>query len=321
MSLDTAIPGRVVIDAVVDDRVRVADEVIALTIRALDEDLPLWEPGAHLDIELPGGLIRQYSLFGDPADRRRLRIAVLREQESRGGSEAVHALEVGTPVTVRAVRNHFPLAPAPEYVFVAGGIGIVPLLPMIEAAEREGRPWQLHYSGRATSSMAYADVLRDTHGMAVSLYASESGERADIEGLIAGAAADAGLYCCGPARLTEAFEQACVAAGKQGNIERFAAAADASADILRPDDEPFDVHLARTGVTVTVEPGQTILAAAEDAGGDVFGSCEEGICGTCETRVIEGDVDHRDSVLCGRDTGTMMICVSRSLSRRLVIDA
>ncbi|GAA1466483.1 PDR/VanB family oxidoreductase [Microbacterium thalassium] len=321
MTIEAIIPARLDLAAVVEDSVRVADEVVAVTIRTTADDLPQWEPGAHLDIELPGGIIRQYSLCGDPDDRRRLRIAVLREQESRGGSRAVHDLAVGTSVRILAIRNHFPLDAADHYVFVAGGIGIAPLLPMIAHAEASGAPWVLHYAGRSISSMAYADALVDQHGPRIALYAREEGARLDLDAVIAGAPTDAGLYCCGPAGMMEQFEQACLMHDRDGHMERFAAAADKSADIVRPDDEAFEVHLARTGVTVQVQPGQSILAVAEEAGGDVFGSCEEGICGTCETRVIEGNVDHRDDVLCGRDTGTMMICVSRALSRRLVIDA
>lgn len=315
---EIAASNRVVYDAVVSDVERVADAIVAVTFAA-DTDLPAWEPGAHIDLELPNGKIRQYSLCGPREQRRQLRIAVLREQDSRGGSIAVHELAPGTPVRILAIRNHFSMAEADEYVFIAGGIGIAPLMPMIDAAQAHGIPWTLHYSGRSLSSMAYAAVLQDAHPERVVLYPSARHRRIDLNAVLSASGPGAGLYCCGPARLMEEFELTCARQGLEGHLERFAAAADTSADLT--DDRAFEVHLARTGITVTVEPGQSILQVAEAAGGDVFASCEEGICGTCETRVIEGEVDHRDSVLCGRDTGTMMICISRALGSRLVLDA
>ncbi|OJV93950.1 MAG: hypothetical protein BGO47_00505 [Microbacterium sp. 67-17] len=315
---ELAASDRVIYEAVVSEVARVADAIVAVTFAA-DTDLPPWDPGAHIDLELPNGKIRQYSLCGPHHRRRELRIAVLREQASRGGSIAVHELAVGTPVRILAVRNYFPLGESDEYVFIAGGIGIAPLMPMIEAVEARGIPWTLHYSGRSLSSMAYSTSLQEAYPDRVMLYPSAHGRRIDLRAVLSSTAPGAGLYCCGPARLMKEFEETCALQGVEGHLERFAAAADTTADLS--EDRPFEVHLARTGITVMVEPGQTILEVAEAAGGDVFASCEEGICGTCETRVIEGDVDHRDSVLCGRDTGTMMICISRALGSRLVIDA
>lgn len=307
------------LEATVVERMVEADDIVSLVLVPPEgESLPVWEPGAHVDIELPGGLTRQYSLSGNPADVGRYTITVLNEPGGRGGSRATHALEPGSSVRLRGVRNHFVLTEEPAYVFFAGGIGITPLLPMIEEVARLGVPWQLHYAGRSRSSMAFVERLLTEHPSHVALYARDEGTSLDLAGAIEGAQG-AALYCCGPSRLINAAEDLCHALGRELHLERFAA--DDSIVVSAPGDQPFEVHLAQTGITVVVEPGQSILDVAEAVGADVFGSCLEGICGTCETRVLGGVPDHRDSVLNGDDTGTMMICVSRSAGRLLTLDA
>jgi ferredoxin-NADP reductase len=305
-------------ELVVVERRLAAQDVVVLDLAARDAgELPAWEPGAHLDIEPPGtGVVRQYSLCGDPADRRRYRIAVLSEATGRGGSAAMHRLRIGAPVAIRAIRNHFALEPADRYVFVAGGIGITPLVPMIGAAAAAGIPWELHYAGRGAASMAFASELAGEHPEGVTLYPKAEGAALDLAGVSA-RQPGAAMYCCGPARMLQAAEA--LAGPTEVHLERFVA--DATAEVDRDGDEPFDVHFAQSGITVRVAPGESILAVGEAAGADVFGSCLEGICGTCETRVIEGIPDHRDSVLNSADTGTMMICVSRAACRRLTLDA
>lgn len=307
------------LEVTVAERVVEADEIVSFVLAAPEgESLPAWEAGAHIDIELPGGLIRQYSLSGSPADIGRYTITVLNEPNGRGGSSALHSLEPGSTVRLRGVRNHFVQEQDSAYVFLAGGIGITPLLPMIEAASALGVPWQLHYTGRSRSAMAFADRLVNEHPSHVTLYARDEGYSLDLADIIS-SAGGAALYCCGPSRMIDACESVCRTLGRELHLERFAA--DESIVVSAADDQPFDVLLAQTGITITVDPGQSILDVAEAAGADVFGSCLEGICGTCETRVLDGRPDHRDSVLNGDDTGTMMICVSRSLNPRLTLDA
>jgi ferredoxin-NADP reductase len=306
----------------VTSRVIEAEGVVSLELSdPSGDELPEWQPGAHIDLEVGADrLIRSYSLCGDPSERSVYKIAVLRETDGRGGSIAVHEeLHESSSVRMVGLRNHFAVESAESYVFVAGGIGVTPLLPMIAEAERSGKPWQLHYAGSSTGSMAFAGQLVDSYGDHVTLYPKSEGTRLDLERALAMAPSGAGVYCCGPARLLSAFEDACAQRGLKARIERFEA--DQAAIAERSDDSPFEVYFAQTDVTITVNPGESILDLAEQAGADVFGSCLEGICGTCETRVIEGTPDHRDSVLSGSPTNTMMICVSRAACPRLILDA
>jgi ferredoxin-NADP reductase len=322
---------------VVDALEPAADGVLTVTLRDPDgAELPRWEPGAHIDVELgmtdrtePGlphadgrlgsGVVRQYSLCGEPADRRAWRIAVLREPESRGGSRHVHErLTVGAKLRVDGPRNHFPLLDATEYLFIAGGIGITPIVAMIEATEASGRPWSLLYGGRRRASMAFLDRLAG-YGDRVSIRPQDETGLLDLGVLPAQPTAGTLVYCCGPEPLLAAVEQRCAGwpAGAL-QVERFTARpCDTSADT------GFDVELAQTGRVVTVAPGVSILRALETAGVAVLSSCQEGTCGTCETAVLRGRVEHRDSVLteAERNAGDlMMICVSRSRDPLLVLD-
>jgi ferredoxin-NADP reductase len=269
--------------------------------------------------QLHPGLVRQYSLCGEPADRRAWRIAVLREPESRGGSRHVHErLTVGAKLRVDGPRNHFPLLDATEYLFIAGGIGITPILPMIDAAEASGRAWRLLYGGRRRSSMAFLDRLAG-HGDRVSIRPQDETGLLDLDVLPAQPRPGTLVYCCGPEPLLSAVEQRCAGwpAGTL-RVERFTPRpCDAS------EDTGFEVELAQSGRMVSVAPGVSILRALETAGVAVLSSCREGTCGTCETPVLRGRVEHRDSVLteAERDAGDfMMICVSRSRDPLLVLD-
>ena len=277
--------------------------------------LPAWTPGAHIDVELPGGLTRQYSLCGDPADSGRWRIGVLREADGRGGSRWIaDELTEGAILRVRGPRNNFPLQPAGRYVFVAGGIGITPLLPMIRAVEATGADWVLHYGGRTRGSMAFLAEL-SRFGDRVRVYPQDEVGLLDL-----GAVLDepgALVYCCGPTGLIEALEARCPAGMLR--VERFTAVPVA----VEGPDSAFEVVCERSGVTVTVPPGTTVLQAVEDAGVDVLSSCAKGICGTCETAVLGGEPDHRDSLLTEEEKAagdTMLICVSRCRGARLVLD-
>ncbi|MEV8366683.1 PDR/VanB family oxidoreductase [Streptomyces niveus] len=302
-------------------RIESADEVLALTLARPDGGpLPVWRPGAHVELLLGDGMLRHYSLCGDPADRLSWRIAVLRVPDSRGGSAYVHdKLHAGVPVRVRGPRENFAFRPAGRCLFVAGGIGITPLLPMVAAAEAAGVEWRLLYGGRNLASMAFLDELA-VYGDAVRVVPQDRFGLPDIDGYLGAPDEGTLVYCCGPEPMLTAVEDRCRAwpAGVL-QVERFQAAELPSSAA----ESAFDVVLARSDLTLRVPPGRSVLEVARAAGAPVLSSCAEGICGTCETEVLEGEPDHRDSVLSPeeRESGeTMMICVSRARGARLVLD-
>lgn len=304
-------------ELVVTEREFVADGVLSLTLRhPLGEELPAWEPGAHVDVVLGGGLERQYSLCGDPADRRAWRIAVLREPNGRGGSSYVHEqLGAGDKVRVRGPRNHFALAPAARYRFVAGGIGITPILPMLAATQAAGADWTLLYGGRTRESMAFTGEL-ERYGDRVTIAPQDECGLLDLDSVLTGVPAGTLVYCCGPGPLLDAVEVRCPAGLLR--VERFRPKVQETVG-----DGEFEVELARSGRTLTVPADVSVLDTVRGAGVEVLFSCTEGTCGTCETDVLEGTPDHRDSVLTDeeREAGeTMLICVSRCLGKRLVLD-
>lgn len=299
-----------------------ADNVVVMQLRdPSGKDLPAWTPGAHIDLLLEPTLVRQYSLCGDPADASVWQIAVLREPSGRGGSQFVHdKLNEGDLVTVRGPRNHFELRPSPAYLFIAGGIGITPILTMVDAADRRGADWTLVYGGRNHGSMAFAQHLAERFGEKVVLHPQDVAGMIDLPGLLADPRPDTLVYCCGPAPLLDAVTDHCSGWSTGSlHIERF---------VAKELDDPvvagnFEVELAHLGKTITVTPDQTILQAVTDAGAQVLSSCEAGTCGTCETAVIAGEVDHRDSLLTPEEQAandTMMICVSRAACPKLVLD-
>ncbi|MFL6089593.1 MAG: cytochrome P450/oxidoreductase [Aeromicrobium sp.] len=309
------------VDLQVAARRDVADGVVELTLaEPSGAPLPAWNAGAHIDLVLNPSLTRQYSLCGSTADESSWKVGVLLDPESRGGSAYVHKkLEEGATVRVRGPRNHFPLVSSPRYQFIAGGIGITPIVAMIEAAEARGADWNLLYLGRSRASMAFLD--RFEGDKRVTLAPRDEGDRFDLTSLLGTPQPGTLVYCCGPSALLDAVEEAC-APWPDGSLhlERFAAkVVEASEHAL----DSFEVECARSGVTVTVADGTTIFEAVENAGVEVLGSCMEGICGTCECDVLEGTPDHRDSVLSKSDRergDTIMTCVSRSLSEKLVLD-
>ena len=301
-----------------------ADDVVSVRLRdAGGADLPTWTPGAHLDLVLPSGLIRQYSLCGDPADRTSYLVAVLRERAGRGGSAEIHDTAlVGRTLEVRGPRNHFTLEPAPAYVFLAGGIGITPLVAMARAAARSRTPWRLHYGGRSRRSMAFVDELSRLaeagDGQVVHAPQDAVG-LLDLDVIIAGAPPEAAIYACGPEGMLRAAQSAGDAAGRTVSIERFAAASHPD----RPASAAFEVELCRSGLRLPVPPDRSMLEVIRDVLPDVPYSCEEGYCGTCEVRVVDGVPDHRDDILspAQRAAGDLvMICVSRSASGVLSLD-
>jgi ferredoxin-NADP reductase len=299
----------------------VADDIVEISLVTPDgTPLPPWTPGAHIDVVLDQDLTRQYSLCGSPADPDRYQVAVLKAPGSRGGSERVHALSAGDPIRIRGPRNHFPLLAAPRYIFVAGGIGITPMLPMIEAADAAGAEWELHYGGRSLSSMAYLTRL-STYGDKVNLVPQDEKGILDLAGILGTPQPGVLVYCCGPEPLLAAVESACTSWPPGAlHLERFAA----KPREIDGADDSFELVLQRSGLSVTVGADQSVFEAMRAAGVPVLGSCLEGICGTCETGVVEGRVDHRDSVLDEdeqEENDAMMVCVSRCLSARLVLDA
>jgi ferredoxin-NADP reductase len=311
---------------VVARRETVADGVVRLTLAHPDgAALPAWAPGAHLDLLLAPGLERQYSLCGDPADRSVLRVAVLREPAGRGGSQYVHdKVAEGARIRARGPRNRFPLADAGRYLFVAGGIGITPLLPMIGAVAARGAEWRLVYGGRSRASMAFAAPLAAAHPDRVELCPQDETGLLDLDSLLGAPGADTAVYCCGPEPLLVAVEERC-AAWPPGALhtERFAARPVAPPAAGGREGEAFEVELAASGRTVTVPPDRSILQVVEEAGIQVLSSCREGTCGTCETDVLAGEPDHRDSLLTPDERAAndvMFICVSRCRSGRLVLD-
>jgi ferredoxin-NADP reductase len=315
------------VDAEVRCREAVADGVVTLTLAdPTGAELPEWAPGAHIDLLLTPSLVRQYSLCGDTANRAEWKVGVLLDPDSRGGSQFVHdKLQEGTSVRVRGPRNHFPLVGSPRYLFIAGGIGVTPMMPMIAAAKAAGADWSLLYGGRTRSSMAFVDDLR-RHGDRVTVCARDAQNganfRANLGSALSSAQENTLVYCCGPDGLLSAVEDACKTWPEGSlHIERFSAKAldEPSPDAL----ETFEVECQRSGITLSVPADKSIYQACEEAGVDVLGSCMEGVCGTCECDVLEGEPDHRDSVLNDAEKArndVMMTCVSRSRSERLVLD-
>ena len=301
-----------------------SDGVLSVTFEALDQSpLPSWSAGAHIDLHLPGVITRQYSLCGSSDNQLEWRIAVLREPAGRGGSAAVHdKLRPGDIVDVVGPRNNFVMDDSPAYLFIAGGIGITPMVPMMERAEATGATWRLVYGGRSRASMAFVRDLEERYEGHVTVWPQDDQGLLDLDGLLTVPHADTLVYCCGPEALLSAVESRC-GAWTHGalRVERFAA---------KPRDEPdpsteseFEVVLSRSGSTITVPAGMSVLEALEANGIDAPNSCREGICGTCETAVIEGVPEHRDSLLSEDEraaSDTMMICVGRSKCPRLVLD-
>ncbi|MCR0982694.1 PDR/VanB family oxidoreductase [Roseomonas populi] len=299
----------------------VAPGILALDFEAEDgSGLPPFEPGSHVDLHLPDGSVRQYSLCGDPADRTTYRIAV-RDVKGGRASRFVHRGELrpGVVVTLGLPRNNFAFDAAANYLFVAGGIGITPLLPMMRAATQAGARWTLLLCAPRSADAPFIREARALGGE-VSVHASEEGTRLDVAERLRDAPSDTLLYCCGPERLMLAVEEA-TSHWPEGSVrfEWFTARARPEGEVS----DTFEVECAQAGITLTVPEDRTVLQVLNDAGLSVPCSCEQGVCGTCEVPVLEGEVDHRDSILSASERAantTMMTCVSRAKSSRLVLD-
>ncbi|WP_224766891.1 PDR/VanB family oxidoreductase [Janibacter melonis] len=287
------------------------------------ESLPRWEPGAHLSLHLSNGLVREYSLCSDPDDTSRWTVAVQRAPESRGGSRHIHdELSIGAEVLVDGPKNLFELdGSAARHLLVAGGIGITPIVAMARALHQRGADWHLLYTGRSRDVMAFVDEVSNLPTERVTVHVDdEVGGFADLGAVLGAIDDETVVYCCGPAALMEAVEVSVPDPGRL-RLERFRAPEVAPS--AEESDGTFDVVIHSTGERVAVPPGTSVLDALVEAGHDMPSSCTEGICGTCETGVISGEIDHRDFLLTDEEKAsgcTMCICVSRCRSAELVLD-
>lgn len=311
-----------------------AEGIISIELRPAAEGVafPAFTPGAHIDLHLGNGLVRSYSLCmpaSEPGARHpSYRVGVLRDRGSRGGSRWVHEqLRVGQTITISAPRNHFELdASASHSVLVAGGIGVTPLLCMLRQLTSEGRSVEMVYCARNRREAAFVEDIEDlaaAHGVSVQWhFDQEAGQPPQLAALLAGKGAGSHYYCCGPTAMLDAFEATCGQLGyPHVHIERFAAVE------LPPDaqDGAFDVYLEQSDKTVHVPAGKSLLDALLDEGVACDHSCKEGVCGSCEVRVLDGEIEHHDGILTKKEKESnqvMMVCVSRAKSQspRLVLD-
>lgn len=303
-----------------------ADGVVQLRLAAPDgKPLPRWAPGSHIDVECGDtGLSRQYSLCGDPDDAGALEIAVLRGPDSRGGSAWVHgSVSVGDRLRIRGPRNHFRFDEGCQRaIFIAGGIGITPVSAMARRARALGIDYEFHYCGRSRRAMAMLDALQALHGDRLHVYAGDEGRRADFASLLAQPDPRTHVYACGPQRMLDTLAAYCEAWPEDAlRVEHFVSklgTLDASKE------QPFTVELKDSGLVMEVPADQTLLTALRGANIDVQSDCEEGLCGSCEVRVLAGQVDHRDVVLTRSEREAnrrMMACCSRACGGgRLVLE-
>jgi ferredoxin-NADP reductase len=299
------------------------DNVVALTLAAPDGgELTPWYAGAHLDLLLPSGRMREYSLCGDPGDRFHYRIAVRRIPGGGGGSIEVHdTIEVGDTLRIKGPRNAFPLAlpgygsPAQRLRFIAGGIGITPILPMLAAAERLGLDWSMIYTGRSADSIPFLEELA-RYGDKITIRTDDDHGLPTPDDLLGTVTAGTAVYCCGPVPMLGAIRVALVGrADVELHFERFSPPPVENG-------RPFTVTLASTGDQIPVSATESALAAIRRDLPSVPYSCQQGFCGTCKVRVLEGTVEHRDNILTEpeRDAGVMLTCVSRAEGEHLRLD-
>lgn len=296
-------------------RRQLTSRIIELELESADSSpLPGWEPGAHIDLRLGDDLVRQYSLVPSPdGSRGTWTVAILIEDEGRGGSRLIErSLHVGSTVNASGPRNHFPLVPASSYLFIAGGIGVTPIIAMCRAAEAQGATWRFAYLGRSRETMAYVHELEREFPGRIDVYESVGGERYDVAAAVGARRQDEHVYCCGPDRLMSAVEDAMLSPDQLPyvHLEHFQPReTDASPNL------EFRVYAVASDVEFVVPADESVLMAADFEGLVVPGDCLEGTCGSCETRVVRGEIDHRDSILSPQqrsESATMMICVSRA---------
>jgi tetrachlorobenzoquinone reductase len=298
-----------------------APDILSYELRPLDGgNLPAFTAGAHIDLALPNGLVRSYSLLNPQSERHRYVIAVQKDRGSRGGSKWVHDnFRAGGMLSVSSPRNNFALDESAEKsVFIAGGIGITPILSMIERLSAIGRDWELIYCSRTRGGTPFVESLGKYRAVRFNFDQEPGGKMLDIGAAVRAAPENGHLYCCGPVPMLDAFEQATKDLPRERVHVEYFTAKEAPAV-----EGGFKVVLAKSGRELAVPPGKTILGALSDIGIDVPHSCTEGVCGTCETKVLEGIPDHRDVILTDAERAankTMMICCSGSKSEKLVLD-
>lgn len=302
------------------------EDIIELELRPTDGKLPSFEPGSHIDVHIELGLIRQYSLCNAPDDGERYVIGVLRDPQSRGGSVAIHEhLREGSRVGISAPRNHFPLQVGSRSLLLAGGIGVTPMLCMAQALHAAGTEFALHYCARSRSKAAFLDRLesgpfRDK----VHLHFDDGTEaqKLNIAQLLKGAAArEEEVYVCGPSGFIDWVCQAADHAGVAKQRVHFEYFSAKSFDTSK--DGAFDVKLASSGQVFHIPADRSVSSVLLEAGIDIYTSCEEGTCGTCVTRVLEGEVEHRDVFLTDEEHASgdqFTPCCSRARSALLVLD-
>lgn len=298
-----------------------APNILSYELRSLEScELPPFTAGAHIDITLPNGLVRSYSLVNPQSERHRYVIAVQKDRASRGGSKWLHEnFRAGDILTVNGPRNNFALdETAEKSIFIAGGIGITPILSMVERLCALGRDWELIYCSRKRSDTAFLDSLEKKPQVRFNFDNEPGGKMLDITAVLRAVPANGHLYCCGPLPMLDAFEQAAKHLPRDRvHVEYFTAK---EAPAL---EGGFTVVLAKSGQEFTVPPKKTILDTLLENGLTIPYSCKEGVCGTCETKVLEGVPDHRDLILTEKEHAsnmTMMICCSGSKSRKLILD-
>jgi ferredoxin-NADP reductase len=310
------------IEVEVAEKVRLSEDIVSLTLRlASGGELPSWLPGAHIDLVLPGGITRQYSLCGSVDDRTYYRVAVLRDPASRGGSTYVHdSLEPGDTITIRGPRNHFKFENGTHYVFAAGGIGVTPLIPMAVEAQRRGADFQFVYCARSRESMGFLRELQDHFGDKLIVNADDESGLFDLAGFFREPKTDTRVFACGPAPFLDATMQA-TNDWPMGTVrfERFE-----PLDLDDSTNVAFEVELAKSGKVLEVPADRSLLSVLTDNSVRVLSSCTEGTCGTCEVGVLGGaPIDHRDAVLSDVEQASgemMMVCVSRCKGGRLLLD-
>ena len=296
------------------------DQIAEFTLVAVDgSTLPDFTPGAHVTVQTPSGAMRRYSLVGNGSSPESYMIAVKREAESRGGSASMHddATE-GTELRVEVPENSFALVDAKEYLLIAGGIGVTPIYAMAQHLKREDKPFNVIYCTRTEADTAYLDDMREAFGDRLTVH-HDNGDPDEVYDFWYHFEEPRNMrvYCCGPEALMEEIE-AISGHWPEGRVifEDFK-----PVEVVREDDTPFDVTLEKSGQTVTVPEDRSILEALRDAGVSTVSSCESGTCGTCKTRLISGNVDHRDMVLMDHEQDDhIMICVSRAKDGDLVLD-
>ena len=306
-----------------------ADGIISVEFRPAspDVDFPAFEAGSHIDLHLPNGLVRSYSLCNPCSDRQRYVVGVANDRKSRGGSRYVHQqLRVGMTLPISVPRNNFKLEEGAEYsVLVAGGIGVTPIWCMLQRLAAIGKPVEMIYCARNRREAAFCDAIealaRETGVPLTWHFDTEKGAPPDLPALLAGKSSRSHFYCCGPAPMLDGFEKACEQLGyAHAHIERFAAVHVEAPSVA----QSYVVECAKSGKSVEVPPGKSILDSLIDAGLSPDHSCKEGVCGACETKIVlGGEIDHRDGVLTKAEQAankTMMICVSQCKRGPLVLD-